>query len=283
MKRSLIVLTLIAFLLVISIPADAQILWRGAKTMKKGSMICMAEWYYMNFTKKWDTASEEWKDLPSGTSSSKWGFETMFGYAITDQWEAHLHIPILFINSDDGATETSESGISDMYLKTRYAVIPWAKDKHGLTLTGALRFPTGDKDKGLGDGSTDFALGAILSTKWFGKSRGHLKANYWINGENEDKDKAGNELKIIIKYDYNFNPKFMGFASVTPYFQSEKEENGTAKVDSDKTRYTLTLGGCYKPKPGMFVRPKLGLPLGGKTGMNFSFKPMLDFWYVFSL
>ncbi|MDP8240158.1 MAG: transporter [Candidatus Hatepunaea meridiana] len=281
MKRIIALITLVALVVVFCGSADAQILWRGAKTMKQGSFIAMGEWYYINYTKQWNTTDEKWDDLASGVSSSKWGFETMFGYAITNDWEAHLHVPIKFWKSESGGVENSESGLGDICFKTRYAVMPWAKDTHGLTLTGHIRLGTGDKNKGLGDETTDFGISAIFSTAWMGKSRGHLKANYWINGENDDNFKPGNELKVILKYDYNYSPKLMPFVTFIPYMVAEKENDGNAVTDSDKTRYTFVLGGVFKPQKGIFVRPKIAFALGGKTGNNYSFKPVLDLWYIF--
>ena len=104
--------------------ADAQVLWRSAKTMKKGSFIAMAQWYYMDFTQTYSWTDEEWKDEEN--DYLKWGFETMFGYAITDRWEAMVHIPVRFHSFKTATAEESNSGIGDIFIKTRYAVLPWA-------------------------------------------------------------------------------------------------------------------------------------------------------------
>ncbi len=292
MKRlTAVVLTIILFM-VFCAPADAQILWRGAKTMKQGSVITMAEWYMTNYTKSYDWVNEEWVDFPDDKKSLTWGFETMFGYAITDNWEVMLHVPIVFKSSETPdtttglITEKDASGIGDIYLKTRYAVMPWAKDHHGITLTGALRLATGDEDAdiALSDGGTDIGLGGMFSSAWMAeKHRGHLKANYWINGENDDKIKMGNQLKVLVKYDYNLVEKFMPFLVYILLSQGETENDGTSIENSNKTHHTLVLGGNWNVKKGMVIRPKILFPLGGEGGSIYSFKPVLDFWYVFQL
>lgn len=279
---------LLATLLIVALctPAQAQVLWRSAKTLSQGQAIVMASWYLMDYTKSYDWASEEWKDFPDGKESSCWGFETMFGYGVTDRLEVHLHVPILFKSSKNvGADEISASGIGDIYLKGRYALVPWTKNHFGLTFTGNLRFPTGDEeaDIALGDGTVDLGLGAIYSSAWMNDFRGHVKLGYWLNGENEDEVNVGNELKLILKLDRNFTPKVMGFLSYTYYSQTKKETAAGIVPNSQKIRHYASLGGVWKPKAGMFVRPKVIIPVGGEGGTLFDFKPMVDFWYVFKI
>jgi len=292
MKKSVTGIILIACFCVFILPqADAQVLWRSAKTMKKGSVIAMAQWYYMDFAKVYDTTEGEWKD--EDNDYLKWGFETMFGYAVTDRWEVMLHIPIRFHSFEKPDLDESNSGVGDIFFKTRYSVLPWAKDKHGLAFLGSVRFGTGEYDNpysfcNCGDGSTDFGLGGIFSTAWIKNFRGHLKLNYWINGEdkvhNDVTYTVGNEVRFIGKVDYNFHKKFMGFMTYIFYNQAEKEDEDGNKIEnSDKTRHNFVLGGLWKPQKGLFIRPKIVLPLGGENGRNFGFKPVLDVWYIFKL
>ena len=285
MKRLTILFLSVALVMVLSELGRAQVLWRSASCMKHGQAIAMAEWYYMDFTKKF--INDAWKDNPN--DQSRWGFETMFGYAPLDNWEVLLHVPVTFNAMKTNAMDESVSGIGDIYFKTSYGLIPWAKDKHGLTLIGSLRLPTGSDDEvdpflNTGDGTTDIGLGGIFSTAWMGSHRGHVKLNYWINGKNDADKKIGNELQLILKYDYNFTKKFFGFAAYTYNGQAKsKDASGAAIAGSDKKRHVLCIGGTYKPKPGMFIRPKIALPLGGENGLNYEFKPMVDFWFTFKI
>ena len=284
MKKFVTGIILIVCFCVFVLPqADAQVLWRSAKCMKKGQVIVMGEWYYKNLTKIWQ--DDEWQDYDH--TKVQWGFETMFGYAPLDRWEVMLHVPFMFKSYSNGEDE-SASGIGDIFFKTRYGILPWAKDKHGLALVGSLRLPTGADDEDFswnntGDGTTDFALGAIYSTPFWNDFRGHLKTNYWINGKNDDDVKGGNILRIIVKLDRNISKKVMGFATYIMDDWGDGEDADGNSIKNEKIRHFFVLGGVWKPKPGLFIRPKVSFSLGGKIGTNASYVPKLDVWYVFKL
>ncbi len=291
MKKIITILLATILVVALSSPAQSQVHWRGAKTISQGQYIAMASWYLMDFTKSYDWGTEEWKDFPDGQEVTCWGFETMFGYGVTDRIEAHLHVPILFKSSTsvDGV-EKSASGIGDIYLKGRYALVPWTKNHYGITLTGNLRFPTGDEeaDIALGDGTTDLGLGGIFSSAWMNNFRGHAKLGYWFNGENDDEVNIGDELKMILNIDRNFSPKVMGFLTYIYYSQTKKEKAPGPVLcvvvpNSQKIRHSACLGVIWKPKAGMFIRPKVIIPIGGEGGSLYDFKPVVDFWYVFKL
>ena len=292
MKQSIGVFLLLATIATFTVPVTAQLLWRNAKTAEKGSFIIMGQWYFSSYSKSYDWSAAEWKNLPNSQKMADWGVETMFGYAITDRWEAMIHLPLLFLSSEmpdviSGTTiKKSASGKGDLYLKTRYALLPWSNKKHGLVLICAFRFPTGDEsaDIPLGDGGSDLGLGAIFTTKWFNDlHRGHLKLSYWINGENGEEVKIGNQFKLIAKYDYNLSPSFMPVISYIFFTQAETQSNGIKLDRTRKIRHTLTPGVTWKPKSGLFVRPKVTLFLAGEGGNRYSFKPMVDVWYVFKI
>ena len=286
MKRWTILTLILVLFLFIVIPAQSQILWRSAKTMKKGTFIGMTSGFYMGFNRSYNWGNEEWVDYPDGKSYHWFGFSSMIGFAITDRIEAMIHLPLDFKSKEISGSDISASGFGDIFLKTRVAVLPWAKDKHGLTLTGAARFGTGDEeaDIALGDGTTDFALGGIFTTAWMSKFRGHLKANYWLNGKTESEYNVGDELKFVAKMDHNFSPKLMGFLTYIYYSQFEqKDPDGNTIENSNKNRHYTCIGCLIKPTKGVFIRPRVLIPLTAKGGSMFTFKPMLDFWYTFKI
>ena len=209
-----------ALFVIVTGSSHAQVLWRSAKTMKKGSIITMGMMYYMDFSKKYDSVTEEWKDNPNDQSNK--GFQLMFGYGVTDRLETSIHVPITFKSINTPTIDETTSGIGDIYLKTRYSILSWAKDKHGLTVVGSLRFATGKDDETVGfcncgDGTTDVGLGGIFSTKWKHKFRGHVKLNYWLNGKNDADTNIGDEIKLILKLDRNLTPKIMPFVTYIYY------------------------------------------------------------------
>lgn len=294
MKRFITIALLITIASAFCLPVNAQVLWRGAKTMKKGSYISMVHWYYMDFTNKYIV--DDWKDNPK--DQVNWGFNYMFGYAVTDRFEAMVHIPYAFLSQEDDDGKVEEAGFGDMWLKARLGLLPWAKDKHGFTLTATLKLPTGaatfEPPEGkevsdykfckLGKGRTDFALGGIYSSPWRYKFRAHLKANYWFNENNSTKS-TGDSWKLIVKLDRNFHKKFMGFATYihTAKWADKNSPDGAFIDNTDKKRHIFQVGGVYKPKKGVFVRPKVAFAIGGEKLINYDFKPMLDVWYVFTI
>ncbi|MBT3233529.1 MAG: transporter [Calditrichaeota bacterium] len=267
--------------------ANAQVIWRSAKTIKKGSVIAFGEWYLSDLTKSYDWANEEWKDFPDGKTKTVWGLETMVGYGISDRWEAMVHVPVAFKSYEFNDDEKSSSGIGDIYFKTRYAVLPFNKvSKQALTLHGALRLGTGDEEAemALGDGTTDFAFGGIFTKVLSPKFVGHAKLNYWMNGKMENDFNVGNELKLVGALGYKLTPKVMPRAVFIYYSMGQRENaDGDAIDNSEKSRVNLVLDAVIRPKAGLTVRPRVLIPLGGEGAENVSFKPIIDLWYVFNI
>ncbi|HHE47030.1 MAG TPA: hypothetical protein ENL08_04955, partial [Bacteroidetes bacterium] len=77
MKHPKVLFLSVVLLLVVSGLSRAQVHWRSAKTMPKGSYLVMASWYYTDFTKFYDWTDEKWTDYSDGREMAYWGFETM--------------------------------------------------------------------------------------------------------------------------------------------------------------------------------------------------------------
>ncbi len=288
MKKILTFGLLLAVIATYMLPANSQVLWRSAKILKKGSFIAMGELFYFDLNKVYDSTTNEWKSNPNDNLKS--GLETMIGYSPADNLEVMAHIPFYFHSIKDSTLDKSNAALGDIWFKARYGILPWAKDKHGLTACIHMRLPTGEDDNSTssflntGDGTTDFGFAGIYSSPWINKFRGHIKLNFWFNGENGDtKKKPGTETKLILKLDRNFNKKIMGFTTYIYYDQAKLKNDGQAVQNSDKIRHTWVLGGIYKPKAGIFIRPKILLNIGGENGKVYTIAPKLDIWYIFSL
>jgi len=285
MKRFLYI-PLALLLLALSRPVQAQLIWRGAGMLKPGQAIVQASNYLTHFDCAYNWGDEKWVDYPDGRAFSWNGSQTMIGVGVTPRLELMAHLPIHFKSNEISGIEKEASGLGDLYLKARYAVLPWAKDRHGFTVVAAVRLPTGD-DKAeiaLGDGSTDLALGGLYTTPWKKGFRGHLRAAYWLNGKNEADVNIGNELKFIAKLDRKFSSCLMGFLTYTHYRLSKRADaDGAAMAHTQKTRNYLSPGLVWKPIKGLNVRPKVLIPFGGTGGSLFTVKPLLDLWYTFKL
>ena len=286
MKRSIFFLNAFILFLAITTKANSQCLWRGAKTLPKGTFIILTSGYYTNFNKSYNFEDKKWVDFPDHNSMTFKGFQNMIGFALTDRIEVMIHIPIIFKYSQTAGIYNSYSGIGDIFLKTRIGILKWANNKHGLTLTGAVRFSTGDKyaTPSLGDGSIDIALGSIFSSAWIGKWRAHLKANYWLNGKSDKNIDIGDDFKLIAKLDRKLSNRIIGFLGYIHYSLFKKKKiNGEVIDNTQKNRHYIVAGCVYSLGKGLNIRPKIIIPLNGKGGNLFAYKLCLDFWYTFKL
>ncbi|MCK5147745.1 transporter [bacterium] len=266
--------------------AQAQLIWRGAGMLKQGQAILQASNYLTDFNCSYDWAGEKWQDYPEDKIYNWNGSNTMFAVGVTNRLELMMHVPIDFKSKEHSGVESSARGIGDMYVKARYAIIPWAKDKYGFTVVAATRFATGDKDAdiAMGDGTTDLGLGGIFMTRWHKGWRGHLRAAFWLNGKTDADINVGDELKMVAKMDRKFSPKFIGFITYINYQVFKKQNADGDAIDcTHKSRHYLSPGFIWKPVKGLNIRPKVLIPFGGEGGSLFSVKPLLDFWYTFKL
>jgi hypothetical protein len=93
-----------------------------------------------------------------------------------------------------GGASRIESGIGDVSLSATYT-LSWKPEKMSLDLTGRVRLPTGDEDRGLGTGETDYTLLANLDKdfdsvkvfveagrRFLGSSPTNQRQDGWIAG-----------------------------------------------------------------------------------------------------
>jgi hypothetical protein len=269
----------------ISTTVHSQVLWRSAKTIPKGTFIVLTSVYYMDFDQSYNPGDKKWVAFSDDKNIINKGFQSMIGFALTDRIEAMIHIPVSFNYSQTRGIGNHSSGVGDIFFKTRIGILKWTRNKHGLTLTGGVRFNTGDADAtpSLGDGSFDIALGSIFSSAWIDKWQTHVKANYWFNGKSGKYD-IGDEFKFIAKLDRKFSTGITGFLGYIYYSLSKKKENGgTIIYNTEKSRHYIVAGCVYSPGKGLNIRPKIVVPFNGKGGNLFPFKLCLDLWYTFKI
>lgn len=104
------------------------------------------------------------------------------GKAMYNNWTAKVTVPWLRIKgpgavvgsgdgsvtSAGGAAVTTEEGMGDVVAALMYT-FDFDEITTSLDVTGKIKFPTADEDKGLGTGETDYTLGAEV-TKMIGKA-----------------------------------------------------------------------------------------------------------------
>ena len=93
-------------------------------------------------------------------------------------------------------TTTTESGIGDVILRGRYYVL----DEHGLAptvaVTAKIKFPTADRDRGLGTGEFDEGLGLEVSKKL---------TDAWISFVDLGYTNLGNLSGITLRNQWNYD------------------------------------------------------------------------------
>jgi len=123
--------------------------------------------------------------LSSNESGDMLELPIFFNYAVTDDLEIVYNIPVIDYTIKSRILWTrdiSESGTGDSKLGFKYRVF----DNPQYQMRGAFglnfKFPTGNDDKGLGTGKTDFEIFTAFS-KSFEKIVGHLNLGYVMTGD----------------------------------------------------------------------------------------------------
>jgi hypothetical protein len=98
-------------------------------------------------------------------------------YGMTEKIELTMEIPYLIRSSNE-----NESGIGDINLWWKYLILPETEGRPAFTVKGIVKFPTGDKAKGLGSGGTDGSLLAVAS-KQLGRVTLHTNLGYTFVGK----------------------------------------------------------------------------------------------------
>lgn len=281
MKKAFIITMGLLFLL-ISSNGLAQMTRRSAKTLPKGKFLFWLTSYYSDYTRKYNSPTGEWSDLTG--DNLKVGVQAMFVYGIMDRWEAMINIPLGYAESTSAGITNCSHGLGDITLQTRYCLMKGSKRKPFLTITGAVRFPSGDKgcSPKLGDGTTDYALGFLLLSPRFGKYKGHIKVAYWRNGETNSNVNLGDRLEYLLKLDYHLIKNLMGFFSLKGLYTFENtDSSGNILQHTDKRILYAVPGFVWKPVKWLNIKPKLYIFLSGKGGKRYNLSPMLDTWVVF--
>lgn len=136
----------------------------GAKTLKKGQIaIGLAA----------DFAPDAYYDDDSHPDQKTMALQ--FGYGITENFDIGLDLPFTWWYPDNAGWH--EQGLDDLSIGLRYRLLDEKESMPGIAILGAVTFPTGDEDKGLSTGGTDFESKLIMS-KRLGPVNTHLNIGY---------------------------------------------------------------------------------------------------------
>jgi hypothetical protein len=85
-------------------------------------------------------------------------------YGFTDRLQLTTQIPYVFVDPDGGR---ATSGIGDVEVKGRYALLDYREHPYGLDIGLGLQLPTGDRRRDLGDGRVALAP-SFTASAWLG-------------------------------------------------------------------------------------------------------------------
>jgi hypothetical protein len=134
---------------------------------------------------------------------------------------------------------TTESGIGDIVLAATAYMYPGSETWPMVDLTGKIKIPTADEDKGLGTGKMDFAVETEL-TKIYGKSAVFGTLGYKVFGDPADYDindvfyvslgnayRVNSSTTIGLLYDAReaTTDSRDGVSELTPYFSLKTGKN----------------------------------------------------------
>lgn len=107
---------------------------------------------------------------------------TILSYGITDNVDIVFGMPYQWFKvKEDGEVTSKEDGISDMSLEIKWRF--YEKDGLSLALKPGITLPTGDDDKGLGQGRATYSL-FLITTKEIEPVVLHLNLGY-VRNENK--------------------------------------------------------------------------------------------------
>jgi outer membrane protein OmpA-like peptidoglycan-associated protein len=107
-------------------------------------------------------------------------------FGITERLEIGGAIPYVNLSTDSefDLPEFDESGIGDINLTVKVRLVDDVAGRPGIGAFGIISFPSGDEEKGLGSGSTDFTVGGII-TKRAGALNLYGNVGYFFSGESD--------------------------------------------------------------------------------------------------
>ena len=192
---------------------------------------------------------------------------SIVSYGLTDTIDAVLGLPYQWTKTkEDGDVTSDEDGIGDMSLEVKWRF--YEKDGLSIALKPGITLPTGDEDKGLGNGKASYSL-MFITTEEIGVWAVHLNLGYMRN-----------EYKL--QEDKDANRKDLWHASLASQVEVMKDLTAVANIgverNTDKesnTHPAFVLGGLIYS-----VTENFDIDTGVKAGLN---KPETDLTFLAGL
>jgi len=208
----------------------------------------------------------------------------LFGtYGITRHWDVGVIVPIVHLtfradaratiirnsavstgvhnfgpggDSPTSRTGGEETGIGDVILRSKYNFLRSRPVWPDLAVVGQIKLPTGDEDRLLGTGETDF-LGMLVASKTLGPVNPHVNVGYEVSTAGHEE----NRLRYVAGFDARLHQRLS--AAVEVIGRWKPEGDGTADHIVD-----LALGGRWNVFGAFLLNAAVQLPLNRNEGLR---------------
>lgn len=196
------------------------------------------------------------RDKEDGIKVKSFTFPTIpvLSYGIADTIDIVFGLPYTVVTTEEAGTETRQSGLSDasIEMKARF----YEKEGLSLAVKPRISLPTGDENKGLGNGKTSFSA-FLIATKEAAPWAFHFNLGY-----------IRNEYKLRV--DDDEQRKDIWHVSIASQLEVVKDLSAVANAgmerNSDKTSNThpaFVLGGFIYS-----LNKSVDIDAGVKAGLN---------------
>jgi len=251
----------------------------SSNPMIKNQFIVYTSIQYYKIHDKYNWNDHKYYPIPDAERVGNTSAIAMMGYGLTNKLAMYIQYPIY--NQVKNNEHTFYDG--EAVLMSRYAIIPSSPEKTGLTLIGALKFPTAFVDNNpFADNTVDLIFGEIFSTAWYKNWRTHIKSEFYINTKKSNNYNPGEEFRIILKQEYKLGKfKFYLTNRYSYQFNSRDKENVIVE-NTQKQKLLHLLGVKYSIKKRFHIKPKVQVFSIGKGGTIFRDKFILELFYYFN-
>lgn len=162
-------------------------------------------------------------DFGTAVTSNLYDITPELGY-VTARYEAGIALPLLILNSEGGGTSTTDAGIGDMVVRGSATAWESSNSKTRLNIGAAVKFATGDEDKGLGTGGTNYG--------------GFVSINHVV---------SGNTVSLMTGYISTGSPDGVSYDDVVPYGVSIQHAFNRTHVYTSLQGQTSAVPGVQDP------------------------------------
>ncbi len=243
----------------------------SANTLPRGKFMMDGLLWYMDFAESYDYNKGEWVDFQSGESFTKALFLPRFYYGIADFLTIRLTLPVIIQSKKFGEPRISSKGIGDLVIDPKVCLVKGSRRVPKISGFTGIRLPTGNDAASppLGDGSTDFLIG-ILVTHKIKPFTGHATLGYWLNGKDQP-----NQTFYNLTFEYPF------LSDLGAVCELNGSMTGESLFKGDKHILELCPGLQYSGFQGFKIGAAIKLPVLAKGGYRYNLAPFVKIVYLF--